>query len=112
MHDTSVFRRPNLAPDTLPRPDHWGKHAACRTYDPGLFFPEDLGAAGALVAEQAKSICRRCPAVDDCLAEALQRREEFGVWGGTDARERGVILRRRREEAKRGSTQAVTTKAA
>lgn len=106
MLDNSVFRRPNLAPDTLPRPEHWGKHAPCRKADPGLFFPEEHGAAESLIAEQAKAYCRRCPAVDDCLAEALQRGEGFGVWGGLTARERRALLRRRREEARRGEAQA------
>ncbi|MFD8509637.1 WhiB family transcriptional regulator [Streptomyces antimycoticus] len=106
MLDNSVFRRPNLAPDTLPRPEHWGKRAACRKVDPAVFFPEDQGAAESLIAEQAKGYCRRCPAVDDCLAEALQRGERFGVWGGLTAPERRALLRRRREEAKRGAEPA------
>jgi len=32
---------------------------------------------------------------DFCLAEALDNRIEWGVWGGTSERERRAILRRR-----------------
>lgn len=32
--------------------------------------------------EQAKRICRGCPARQDCLTGAIQRREQHGIWGG------------------------------
>lgn len=44
---------------------------------PGLFFsgrPHDVGAA--------KTLCTGCPARRTCLAGAIERREETGVWGG------------------------------
>jgi WhiB family redox-sensing transcriptional regulator len=47
------------------------------TEDPELFFaesPQDV--------EQAKAMCRGCPARLACLAGALERREPWGVWGG------------------------------
>jgi WhiB family transcriptional regulator, redox-sensing transcriptional regulator len=47
------------------------------TEDPELFFaesPRDV--------EQAKAMCRGCPARLACLAGALERREPWGVWGG------------------------------
>ena len=46
---------------------------------PDLFFsddPEDITAA--------VFICCGCPGRLPCLAGAVERREEFGVWGGTD----------------------------
>ncbi len=45
--------------------------------DPELFFaesPQDV--------EQAKVMCRGCRARIACLADALERREPWGVWGG------------------------------
>lgn len=47
-------------------------------------------------AEQniAKRICRGCPVQRECLAEALDNRIEFGVWGGMTERERRALLRR------------------
>ncbi|MEU3720769.1 WhiB family transcriptional regulator [Streptomyces californicus] len=44
-------------------------------------------------AATAKAICRRCPLQDSCLEGALERGEEFGVWGGTDERDRRAMRR-------------------
>lgn len=43
----------------------------------------------------AKQICTPCPLRAACLAEALDNRIEFGVWGGMTERERRALLRRR-----------------
>src|SRR5436190_24154151 len=81
-----------LAP---PRPDRaagvaeWAVDAACRTSDPDALFVQ--GAA----QNQAKVICRSCPVRIACLADALDNRVEFGVWGGMTERERRALLRRR-----------------
>ncbi|WP_046470332.1 WhiB family transcriptional regulator [Allosalinactinospora lopnorensis] len=48
----------------------------CR-WEPDLFFAE----APADV-EAAKAVCRQCPVREQCLADALERREPWGVWGG------------------------------
>jgi WhiB family redox-sensing transcriptional regulator len=63
--------------------------AACRGLDPELFYAE----GGAAVA-RAKSVCANCPLRPKCLEWAISR-EEFGVWGGTTARERAAIRRQR-----------------
>jgi WhiB family redox-sensing transcriptional regulator len=42
----------------------------------------------------AKRICRGCPVRNECLADALDNRIEFGVWGGMTERERRALLRR------------------
>lgn len=58
--------------------------------DPDLWFaehPADL--------ERAKTLCGGCPVRGRCLAEALQRAEPWGVWGG-EILERGAILARKR----------------
>jgi WhiB family redox-sensing transcriptional regulator len=44
---------------------------------------------------RAKSVCRGCPVRTECLADALDNRVEFGVWGGLTERERRSLLRRR-----------------
>ena len=70
---------------------NWRVAAACRDTDPdGLFVPG---------AEQhdAKRVCMTCPVRTECLAEALDNRIEFGVWGGMTERERRALLRRRTE---------------
>lgn len=64
------------------------ENAACLD-DPDALFVD--GAA----QHDAKLICRPCPAILECLATALDRREEYGVWGGMTDRERRALLRRR-----------------
>jgi WhiB family redox-sensing transcriptional regulator len=66
----------------------WPSLAACRTGDPDALFVQG--------AEQnvAKRICRGCPVRYECLADALDNRIEFGVWGGMTERERRALLRR------------------
>src|SRR5438093_6121715 len=63
--------------------------AACRGLDPELFYAE-----GAAAVAHAKSLCNTCPVQMACLEWAV-RREEFGVWGGTTARERSMMRRER-----------------
>ncbi|MGH3913937.1 MAG: WhiB family transcriptional regulator [Pseudonocardiaceae bacterium] len=73
------------------RADNWKTRAACKKMDPDTLFIQ--GAA----QHQAKIICRECPVRVACLAEALDNRIEFGVWGGMTERERRALLRRRPE---------------
>lgn len=68
--------------------EEWAPLAACRRSEPDALFVQ--GAA----QQQAKVICQRCPVVAECLADALDNRTEFGVWGGMTERERRAILRR------------------
>ena len=66
----------------------WPSMAACQSGDPDALFVQG--------AEQnvAKRICRSCPVRYECLADALDNRIEFGVWGGMTERERRALLRR------------------
>lgn len=72
----------------------WRTHAACQTADPDLFFPTGDLAAARIAAEHAKRICRACPVTQQCLAWALKTRQDAGVWGGMDERERRNLHRR------------------
>ncbi len=49
----------------------------CRSGDPELWFAEHTAEV-----ERAKALCQACPAVEPCLAGALERGEPWGVWGG------------------------------
>jgi len=79
--------------DTEPA-DDWRDLAACRGEDPELFFPIGTSGPALLQVEQAKAVCRRCSVIDQCLAEALRRREMYGIWGGTTEAERAELIRR------------------
>src|SRR3982074_3104636 len=67
----------------------WASRGACRDIDPEALFV--VGAA----QHKAKVICMSCPVRIDFLADALDSRAEFGVWGGMTERERRTLLRRR-----------------
>ncbi|HEY2175850.1 MAG TPA: WhiB family transcriptional regulator [Mycobacteriales bacterium] len=67
----------------------WAARAVCRTADPDALFVQ--GAA----QNRAKRLCAACPVRTECLADALDNRVEFGVWGGMTERERRALLRRR-----------------
>ncbi|MEV0057264.1 WhiB family transcriptional regulator [Saccharopolyspora shandongensis] len=61
--------------------------------DPDLHFPvsEDMSRpAIRRQIEQAKVICRECPLIAECLANALHR-GNHGIWGGTTETERAQI---------------------
>src|SRR6202142_3030056 len=67
----------------------WTTRAGCRGTDPDALFVQ--GAA----QNRAKTVCFGCPVRTECLADALDNRVEFGVWGGLTERERRSLLRRR-----------------
>jgi WhiB family redox-sensing transcriptional regulator len=81
---------------------NWREDAACGDADPDLFFP--IGTIGTALRqiEEAKQICRLCPAQVQCLAWALENGVTDGVWGGTTEDERRAIhrLSRRRKSGK------------
>ena len=68
--------------------EDWTTRAKCRGMEDGL-FPE------AADQKRARLICAGCPVRYVCLAEALDNRIEWGVWGGMTERERRLLLRTR-----------------
>src|SRR5882762_8426747 len=75
--------------DSNLKPQDWRVNAACHGDD-----PDELFVRGA-EQRKAKLVCVACPVRTECLAEALDNRIEFGVWGGMTERERRALLRRR-----------------
>ncbi|WP_329126969.1 WhiB family transcriptional regulator [Streptomyces sp. NBC_01465] len=68
---------------------NWRAVAACRGADAEPMFAESAQ------QKRAKVVCNQCPVRLACLAEALDERVEFGVWGGMTERERRALRRRR-----------------
>jgi WhiB family redox-sensing transcriptional regulator len=60
--------------------------AKCRGMEDAL-FPE------ASDQKRARLLCSGCPVRFECLAEALDNRIEWGIWGGMTERERRLLLR-------------------
>ncbi len=71
----------------------WRYRAACRAAEPDLFFPIGTGQAALDQLAEAKSICRGCPVVNECLAWALETGQNSGVWGGMSEDERRWLRR-------------------
>lgn len=69
--------------------ENWQDQANCLGVDPDIFYPE-RGESH----EEAKKVCNGCIVRADCLSYALQRREKYGIWGGTSERERRRIQRK------------------
>jgi WhiB family redox-sensing transcriptional regulator len=68
--------------------DAWMLQAKCSGMGDAL-FPETTD------QRTARALCSGCPVRSACLAEALENRIEWGIWGGMTERERRSLLRRR-----------------
>ena len=75
----------------------WQYDALCRQHSSNLFFPpatfekkEDREKR----AVKATSVCSGCPVRFECLEEAYEISEPFGVWGGMNEveRKRNLVL--------------------
>ena len=60
----------------------------CRDME-DVLFPESKD------QRRVRNICMSCPVRMECLAEALDNRVQWGVWGGMTERERRRLLRSR-----------------
>ncbi|ORV90637.1 transcriptional regulator [Mycobacterium interjectum] len=69
----------------------WVTRALCRETDPEALFVR--GAA----QRKAAAICRHCPVMRECGAEALDNKVEFGIWGGMTERQRRALLKQHPE---------------
>ena len=87
-HQTRKQVNPDMSAPTVT--DQQQPELPCHVSDSDLWFadsPSDL--------ERAKELCTDCPVRRACLAEALNRAEPWGVWGG-EILDRGSVVRRKR----------------
>lgn len=89
----------SLLAGTMP---DWYDDALCAQTDPELFYPEKGGSV-----REAKSICASCDVREQCLEEALDHDERFGIWGGLSERERRKLKRERRTPAEIEQARAI-----
>ena len=72
-----------FAPEPSPgRPSHT-RAASSGVVQENAFFPEKGGST-----REAKKVCAACEVRTECLQDALDRGERFGIWGGLSERER------------------------
>lgn len=75
----------------------WATRGACVNMDPDGFFVQGAD------QNRVKTTCVACPVKTECLADALDNRIDFGVWGGMTERERRRLLRRHPDVSDWGS---------
>jgi WhiB family transcriptional regulator, redox-sensing transcriptional regulator len=93
---------PGTSPFTTPVKDEgtWWDDALCAEVDAELFFPDK---SGSIV--YALRVCALCDVRAECLQFALAHSVDpedignWGVWGGTSAQDRQVMLGRPRKDA-------------
>jgi len=89
----TMTQREDVATNRFSWVEQWALQGACTEAEPDALFVR--GAAQQL----AKQVCMSCPVIAECLADALDNRTEFGVWGGMTERERRALLKRRPDVA-------------
>lgn len=78
----------------------WDRYAECQWEDAELHFPVGNTGPALLQIEEAKTVCRRCPVVQECLSEAMRlegsagRDSRHGIRGGLTSDERHALYRR------------------
>lgn len=73
-------------------PGDWVELALCREVGSEMFFPPDDKPVARDFYANAKSVCKRCEVVTECLQYGIH--EAYGVWGGTTPSERAAMRER------------------
>jgi hypothetical protein len=79
----------------------WHAQAACFETGTLGFFPQDADSGVpevnprelGLQARRIEFICAQCPVVTQCFKASIERRDEFGYWGGVGPKARKRMLR-------------------
>ena len=81
------------------------KWAACRSpeVNPDWWFADFFGTRPEGLGQEQKlavKICKTCPHALECLRWAMDRPEDYGIWGGVTAKGRANMRRFKREQVK------------
>ena len=80
-------------------PGPWAKQGACRARKDIDFYPPTSSPSQSRPRKEspaiaaAKAVCETCPVLMECLTYAIDRPEEYGVWGGMSELERHDLRR-------------------
>ena len=67
---------------------NWTAEAKCRDFkNPSIMF------AHYTLQKQVAQLCVGCPVIRNCLAEALDGRINYGVWGGMTETQRRKLIK-------------------
>ena len=75
----------------------WGKTTSPST---DYWYPDDDDPNRIHNIKIAKSYCKLCPVMSECLDYALSNDEEYGIWGGMTPRERRKHKRKKDHDDK------------
>jgi WhiB family redox-sensing transcriptional regulator len=81
---------------------NWQQHGACLDRDPELFFPlNETNTDPATLAQiaEAKAVCKRCPVMARCRADAFEVGDFHAIRGGLTGSERDEMQRARARRA-------------
>lgn len=81
-------------------PPEWTERAKCLGMNTEDWYPPRERGTYKMVGDRAKGVCKGsdgtmpCPVRLQCLADAFDRNEPFGIFGGLSHRERNALLRK------------------
>lgn len=88
----------------------WHAEAKCLGMDDSLFFgssdPDTRPPYTLAEIRKAQAICGECPVAYECLVDALENREDYGVWAGTTSKRRRSML----EQIEQGMSMSEVTR--
>lgn len=76
----------------------WVEHAICAQFATDSMFPSEGDNQGIAVA---KATCAICPVRYECLKSALERGEQWGIWGGMTPDERKTLRRKQQRGSRK-----------
>lgn len=83
---------------TFTQPKAWTAHAECAKFGAPGMFPSEGDTEG---IRWARETCAVCPVRRECLTEALESGEQYGVWGGLTTAERTELRNRNARQARK-----------
>jgi WhiB family redox-sensing transcriptional regulator len=92
-YDTALAQTATNGPtsflESIIKPESWVKSASCAQIGGDFWFPEGKGTQN----NEAKAICRACPARAACLEYAMRTNQTEGIWGATTPFQRANMRR-------------------
>ena len=71
----------------------WADKAACKHTPSEIFYPDGSDKETDNHREAvAKSICKKCPVAAECLMHAIEKEENYGIWGSFAPKDRRNLL--------------------
>jgi WhiB family transcriptional regulator, redox-sensing transcriptional regulator len=86
--------------------DGWQVQAACVGEVNSIFYPPMRGEPRRVKRSRearAKAVCAQCPVRSECLDQAIENDERYGIWGGMTDGERRVIASEREQNSSVGT---------